>query len=195
MREVAALERARILREQRRRVVRPDRARELPGQGPGALLEEQDPAADAAHVLRDGEAERDRHRVLAVRAAGLRRLRLAFRERDEPRREQPEPREHHLLDRFAVPPGVRGVDDVHRRRTEMHEAPRVGRDLRADHVDERAHVVTDARLLGVDRGGADPLGCRGDRVGGGPWRDALVRQGPRERRLGLRLRAHPSLLR
>src|SRR5260221_3508872 len=123
-------------------------------------------------------------------AARLRGVGLALGERDEPRREQAEARQQDLLDRFAVAPGVRGVDDVHRRRAEMHEPARVLGDPVADLVHQGADVVADARFLGVHLGGADPTGGLRDRVGGLLGGEALLGERARERGLGLRLRAH-----
>ena len=123
----------------------------------------------------------------AVRAADLRRVGLRLRDRDAARDERAQGRHDDALDAFAVAQRVRRVDDVVRRRAEMHEALRVVGHLRADDVHERTHVVTCLGLFLRDLLRRDAVRRAGDRVRGAAVADAGVGHRLRERALDPRL--------
>ena len=81
---------------------------------------------------------------------------------------------------LAIAERVRGVDDVVARRTEVHEALGLVGDLVADHVDERAHVVSRACLLVGDLLCGNPIGGAGDRIRDVLIGDADVRESERQ---------------
>lgn len=150
-----ALELLRILEEQRGRVVRANRTRELPHQVPLGVPEVLVRASDTIEVVCEGEPERDGHGVLAVRATDLYGVGLAQREIVKRLGQLLERWQEHRPHDGAEPRRVRRINDVVRRRGHMHERPGFFAHALLDAVDERPDIVPDAALLGVHRLGRD----------------------------------------
>ena len=83
--------------------------------------------------------------MLAVGAADLRSLRLVAGAADQFLLEIEKKRQNDLLHGIAVAERGSRVQDVHRRRAQMHEGPHLLGYMFLEHVHERAHIVL--RLL------------------------------------------------
>ena len=183
-------------------VVGTDGPGKLPGQLRGRLQDARQHVVEARHERGDGEAEGDRHRVLAVGSPHLQRRRLRLREIGQAIGQIEQQRHHHRTDRSADAKRGRRVLYVERRGSQVYQVADRLREPPLQHVHDRAQVVARDLLLGVHLRRVDGCGRRVERLlqlrtavrpvpdGIGHHADEL----PQQRDLHARVAAHGRLL-
>ena len=136
--------------KKRQGVVGPDRPGEFAAQVVGRPGDDLDALSEPGNVQGHGEAEGDRHGVLAMRSAHLRRIGVLAGQADQLAQQTFQIGQQHLPRDLDQAQGPGRVHDVGRGGEEMHEGPGQRADLLANAVDQGPDVVLDAAFLFVD---------------------------------------------